>query len=89
MPAGVTAQVWRDGARPARLARLVKSGVLAIAHLDLSEARAAGVLCGETRTSDVIDATVALLARRHDAVVVTSDPDDIRRLDPALAVVRC
>jgi hypothetical protein len=28
-----------------------------------------------------VDASVVLLARRHSARVVTSDPDDIRRID--------
>lgn len=89
VPAGVVAQVWRDGARQARLARLVKSRLLDVRELDLDEARAAGALCGATGTADVIDASVALLARRHRAAVVTSDPDDLRRLDPGLPLVVC
>jgi predicted nucleic acid-binding protein len=89
VPAGVIGQVWRDGARQARLARLVKSGLLDVRALDLDEARAAGVACGTTRTADVIDASVAILARRHRATVVTSDPEDLRRLDPGLALVVC
>jgi predicted nucleic acid-binding protein len=35
------------------------------------------------------DASVALLARRHDATVVTSDREDLRRLDARLALVVC
>ena len=89
VPAGVVAQVWRDGARQVRLARLVKSGLLHVRELDLDEARAAGALCGTTGTSDVVDASVALLARRHRAAVVTSDPDDLRRLDAELPLVTC
>ncbi len=89
VPAGVIAQVWRDGARQGRLARLVKSGLLDVRALDLDEARAAGVTCGATGTADVIDASVAILARRHRATVVTSDPEDLRRLDPELALVVC
>lgn len=89
VPSGVIGQVWSDGARQTRLARLVKSGLLDVRALDLDEARAAGVACGLSRTADVIDASVAILARRHGAVVVTSDPDDIRRLDSALTLVTC
>ena len=44
------------------------------------------VLCGRSRTSDVIDATVVLIAKREKAAVVTSDPDDLTRLDPALTI---
>ena len=89
VPAGVIAQVWRDGARQARLSRLVSSGLLDVRNLDLEEARAAGSLCGITGTADVVDASVALLARRHEAVVATSDPDDLRRLDADLPLIRC
>lgn len=89
VPAGVLGQVWRDGARQARLARLVKSGVLDVRALDLDEARAAGVTCGLSGTADVIDASVAILARRHGAIVVTSDPADLHRLDPGLTLVVC
>jgi predicted nucleic acid-binding protein len=89
VPAGVIGQVWRDGSRQVRLARLLKSGLLDVRDLDLDEARAAGSLCGIAGTADVIDASVALLARRHHAAVVTSDPDDLRRLDAELPLVTC
>lgn len=89
VPAGVIAQVWRDGARQARLARLLKSRALDVRELDLGEGQAAGSLCGVARTADVVDASVALLARRYSAIVVTSDPDDLRRLDAGLLLVSC
>ncbi len=89
VPAGVVGQVWRDGSRQVRLARLLKSGLLDVQDLDLDEARAAGSLCGLAGTADLIDASVALLAGRHDAAVVTSDPDDLRRLDAHLSLVGC
>lgn len=89
MPAGVIAQVWRHGARQARLARLVKSGLLQVRVLDLDESRAAGALCGIIGTADVVDASVAILARRHRAAIVTSDPADLRRLDADVPLVLC
>jgi hypothetical protein len=88
-PAGVIGQVWRDGKRQSRLARLLASGVIRIQALDCEEAQAAGVLCGKSKTRDVIDASVALLARRHSAKVVTGDPDDLKRIDATLALVKC
>jgi hypothetical protein len=88
-PAGVIGQVWRDGKRQARLARLLASGVIEVQALDREEAQAAGVLCGNSKTHDVIDASVALVARRHSATIVTSDPDDLLRIDPKLSVVPC
>jgi hypothetical protein len=62
VPAGVVAQAWRDGARQARVARLLSSGSVAVTALDDEEARAVGVLCRKTGAFDVIDASVALLA---------------------------
>lgn len=88
-PAGVVGQVWRNGKRQARLARLLGSGLIEVQALDCGEAQAAGVLCGQSKTRDVIDASVALLARRHAAKVVTSDPDDLKRIDPRLPMVVC
>ena len=57
----VVAQVWRNGARQARLARLFASQV--------ADHREDGYRAGElwaTRTKDVVDATVALLAKTGD-----------------------
>jgi hypothetical protein len=88
-PAGVIAQAWRDGRTQARIARLLGSGAVEVTPLDADEARAVGVLCREAGASDVVDASVVLLARRHSARVVTSDPDDIRRIDPSLDLVTC
>jgi hypothetical protein len=88
-PAGVVGQVWRSGRKQARLARLLTSGVLQVQALDREEAQAAGVLCGTSRTADVVDASVVLLARRHRATVVTSDPEDLHRIDPKLDLVTC
>jgi hypothetical protein len=87
VPAGVVAQVWRDGRKQARLARLPGSSVVAVRVLDRAEAQAVGVVCGQKRHDDVVDASVILLARRLHAPVVTSDPDDLRRLDPTLQLV--
>lgn len=88
-PAGAIGQVWRNGSRQARLARLLGSGLIDIESLDDRRARAAGQLCGVAGTSDVIDASVVLCARmRGHTTVLTSDPDDLRRLDPSLRYIR-
>jgi predicted nucleic acid-binding protein len=87
VPAGVIGQVWRNGARQARLAALLSSRGVIIEALDDAAAREAGQLCGLRSTTDVIDASVALAAIRRDAAVVTSDPDDIARLDPTLRII--
>lgn len=87
IPAGVLAQSWRANPTPALLARLLKDRQVGVDSLDTSQAKAVGVMCGLTSTSDVVDASVALVAQRLNAPVVTSDPDDIRRLNPTLHVV--
>lgn len=87
IPAPVIAQVWRDGSRQARLARLLGASDVVLVGLDAEMARAVGVLCGSVGVADVVDGHVALHARRRDLAVLTSDPDDIARLDPTLTIV--
>jgi hypothetical protein len=86
IPAGVLGQVWCDGSRQVTVGALMRGPSTLVPPLDRLLAEAAGILCGRARTADVIDASVVLLARRERAVVVTSDPGDLRRLDPNLAI---
>ena len=88
VPAGVVGQSWRDGRRQARLARLLGSDLMEIEVLNDKRARAAGQLCGLTHTNDVIDASVVICARSRGHGVLTSDVDDLRRLDSSLRYVR-
>lgn len=88
IPAGVLGQVWRGSPRQAPLRALTRGPTTIIGALDKVLAEASGVLCGKAGTSDVIDASVVLTARREQAVVVTSDVDDLRTLDPGLALER-
>lgn len=88
VPVGVIGQVWRDGRRQARLARLLGADDVELVGLDDLGARAAGQLCGAAGTADVIDATVVLCARARGKRVVSSDPDDLRVLDPSLTLIR-
>jgi hypothetical protein len=87
VPAGAVAQVWRDGRGQARLARLLGTREVEIAVLDDQRAREAGQLCGIRDTSDIIDASVVLCARARKHRIVTSDPEDLRRLDPEAVLV--
>ncbi len=84
IPAGVAAQAIRDGRRQVRLARLFKHPQTRIVPLDARTAFVVGLLLGRRGGSDVVDASVVLCARTHGQGVVTSDPDDLRRLDPDL-----
>jgi predicted nucleic acid-binding protein len=87
VPAGVVGQAWRDGRRQTRLARLLASPEIEVEPLDDEGARAAGQLCGVTKTADVIDASVVLCARRRGHRIATSDPEDIHALDPDRPVI--
>jgi predicted nucleic acid-binding protein len=89
VPAGVVGQVWRGGGRQARLARLLNAHDVLVEPLTDVLARAAGVLCGVAATTDVIDASVVLTARRHGATVISSDRADLEVLDPTIPVVDC
>lgn len=81
---GVIGQVWRGGARrQANLARLLPA--LDVRAVDALLGRRAGVLLGKTRTADVIDAALALLAAEGDSLL-TSDPNDLAALVAAAGV---
>lgn len=73
----VIAQGWRGGARQARLARFLSSDLITEEPLAAAASRRIGVLAAATGASDVVDGHVALLAMERDAVVLTSDPDDL------------
>jgi predicted nucleic acid-binding protein len=81
VPAGVVGQVWRSGRKQARLARLLAADEVEIEPLDDRRARAAGQLCGVAGTTDVTDASVVLAARSRRYRIVTSDREDLERLD--------
>ncbi len=85
--AGVVGQAWRDGRLQATLARFLRSEEVEIVPLDELLARSCGELCGATNTSDIIDASVVILARERRGPIVTSDPNDLRRLDPTAQII--
>jgi predicted nucleic acid-binding protein len=86
IPAAVVAQAWRSP-RQVRLARLIKSFDVEIAVMDLDVARSVGLMCAAPGHHDVIDVHVALCARERGHAVVTSDLDDIARVDPSLVII--
>ncbi len=87
VPAGVVAQVWRGSPRQHPITRLLRADALQVHALDERVAYRIGLLLGASGTVDVVDAHVAMLGRSLGALVVTSDPDDLRRLDPDLQIV--
>jgi hypothetical protein len=82
VPVPVLAQVWR-GSRQVSLSRLL-AGCEVVAMTE-PVGRAAGTLCGRAGTTDVVDATVVVMAIQARCAIVTSDPDDLAALIDAAA----
>jgi predicted nucleic acid-binding protein len=85
--AGVVAQVWR-GLRGQQVPVAFLLRQTEVVDLTYAVARVLGNMLGATRTSDPIDAHIALLARQRGWSVLTSDPDDLLAIDPKLEVER-
>ncbi len=73
----VVGRIWRDGRRQVLIARLL--GATNVSAPDEAAARRAGETLAAARAEDVVDALLVGLARDGDTVI-TSDPDDVRRL---------
>jgi len=87
VPASALAQAIRRPDRQARLSRLIRQPATDIADLDRVDATSVGRLLAASGTSDIADAHVVICARRSDQPVVTSDPGDLRQLDPTLRLI--
>jgi hypothetical protein len=57
-------------------------------HSDHADAKRAGELLRDSGASDVVDAYVAVPAGHLQVPVITSDPDDISRLNAAIELIR-
>lgn len=87
VPASALAQAIRRPEQQARLARLIRQPMTNVVPLDRVDATNIGRLLATSGTADIVDAHVVVCARRSAQQVVTTDPDDLRRLDPHLDVV--
>jgi predicted nucleic acid-binding protein len=88
VPATALAQVIRNPARQVRLWRMIQFDKTEVVPLDGSQAQAVGALLARTSTSDITDAHVVICAQTAGYAIVTSDPLDLKRLDPALRLIR-
>ena len=88
VPATALAQVIRDPARQVRLWRMIQFDKTEVILLDGSQAQAVGALLARTSTSDITDAHVVICAQTAGYAIVTSDPLDLKRLDPTLRLIR-
>jgi len=75
--AAVVAQVSRSG-QQAQLRRLLRG--CEIVPFDPDQAHEVGALLGASRTSDVVDAHVVVVAATRHGTIITSDTGDLDRL---------
>lgn len=87
IPATALAQVVRTPAKQVLLWRLVQHEQTIVVPLDTLQAQKVGMLLAKRGTSDIVDAHVVVCAQSADHAVVSSDPSDLRRLDPELRLV--
>jgi hypothetical protein len=86
VPAGVVAQLGRGRLHQEPLARLLHPTRAEIVPLDTRAARGVGMLLRRSGTQSVVVASVVWCARQRNAVVLTSVPDALRRIDPHVDV---
>jgi hypothetical protein len=87
IPATALAQAVRRPERQVRLSRLIRQPGTDVVSLDRVDATSTGRLLAASGTSDIADAHVVICARRASQPVVTSDPGDLRALDPAISLI--
>ena len=87
VPASALSQAIRRPERQARLSRLIRQPTTDVVALDRVDAVHVGRLLAASGTADVVDAHVVVCARRSRQRVVTTDPDDLTRLDPSLGLI--
>jgi predicted nucleic acid-binding protein len=85
--AGSIAEVWRGSPRQAPLALLLRRQSTTTVEITVPVAKAIGVFLGRrTDGDDLVDAHVVMLAREYGFAVITSDPTDLRAIDPGLPI---
>ncbi|MFZ2238464.1 MAG: PIN domain-containing protein [Gordonia amarae] len=87
IPGSALAQAIRNPSRQARLARLLRQPRTDVVPLDRVDATHVGRLLAASGTSDIADAHVVVCGRRARQTIVTSDPDDLRALDPDVDLI--
>jgi predicted nucleic acid-binding protein len=87
VPATALAQVIRNPAKQVRLWRMIQFEQTEVVPLDESHAQVVGALLARTGTSDITDAHVVVCAQQAGYGVITSDPLDLKRLDPTLRLI--
>jgi hypothetical protein len=80
----IVAQVWRHGARQARLAHFLSTVTI---H-ELDDGRAVGAILARSGTADVVDAHLVAVAVACSEPILTGDVGDIELLVASLSSAR-
>ena len=80
----VVGQVWRNGARQARLSAFLKT----VKVHPLDDGKAVGLLLARSGTADVVDAHLVVLAVRLRDSILTGDQVDLNTLADSLPAGR-
>ena len=75
------AQAWRDPAKQVPMSMLVKATTV----YPFGDPRVVGRRCAVAGTSDVVDASLAVLADQLGMTIVTTDPADMAHLNVAFS----
>lgn len=75
------AQAWREPSKQVPMAMLVKSTKV----YPFGDPRVIGQRCADSGTSDVVDASLAVLADQLGMKILTTDVDDMHRLGADIA----
>lgn len=81
LPTVVLGQAWRGGPQ-ARLSRFLRG--CRIEPFTERQARSAGAALAASGACDLVDAAVVVTALARQDLIVTSDPDDLRRIAAAI-----
>ena len=81
LPTVVLGQAWRGGPQ-ARLSRFLRG--CRIEPFTEQQARSAGAALAASNGCDLVDAAVVIMALAREDLIVTSDPDDLRRIATAV-----
>src|ERR1035437_984647 len=87
IPATAPSQAVRRPERQVRLARVIRQPKIDVVALDRVDATSVGRLLAASGTADGGDGHGASCGRRSGQRVVTTDPDDLRRLDPEIQLI--
>ena len=87
VPAPALAQTIRAPQRQVHLARLIRQPSTQVLPLNRGDAVRIGGLLAKAGTRDVVHAHVVLCAQQARQAVLTSDPDNLRKLDDTVRLI--